>query len=101
MNTGLATPKDGRWRLVCHECGYKWPPNSAINVSAVTCCNSKSTIKIHVHDLDKPCALCTDDFDEKQRARRELESTVSRDEATGADAVKRILHRLRKQEPKQ
>lgn len=60
---GVATPKNANWRLVCHECGHKWPPNTAIPVSKAGCCSSKSTIKIHVHNIDKPCELCADDYE--------------------------------------
>jgi hypothetical protein len=43
------------WRLVCHNCGYKWPQNAAANPSG--CCQKP---KVHVHDTSKPCTICHD-----------------------------------------
>lgn len=57
---GLATPKDGNWRLVCHNCEHQWPKMQAIAVSKAQCCEHPD---IHVHDTDKPCDYCRDDYE--------------------------------------
>ena len=54
------TAQEYNWRMVCHECGMKWPANQARAVSALRCCMSKNTSKIKVHNLDRACERCFD-----------------------------------------
>lgn len=43
-----------RWRLVCHRCGFRYPPLAA----GAGCCEAP---ELHVHNLASPCTRCAED----------------------------------------
>lgn len=52
------------FRLVCHNCGHKWPANTA--VKPMGCCRKP---RVRIHDMSQPCDYgCADDVIEVRLA---------------------------------
>lgn len=48
-----STPNERVWRVVCHACGFQYPPFSV----GARCCDTPTH---HVHNMSKPCDWCRD-----------------------------------------